>query len=158
MTSSRLKGHSFNTCPEGFNCRYAHSKEEIDYHPNCYKKNMCTSRTFPCSLKDVCPNVHLQCTKVGSQRVPMRPVLRAGLHHNRLATVKLQPSQHSIAPDWPAPSAPMLYIAPSPESNFERNMIWLPGLKDMFRRRSAALYKNCQGMPQSCYSIFGDPS
>jgi len=69
-----------NICPLGKLCPFAHSQEEIDYHPNQYKTHTCSSVTAggtaassrsawktsssnktniaPCTLRDVCPNYH----------------------------------------------------------------------------------------------------
>ena len=52
-----------NKCPLGLRCKYAHSMEEIEYHPKRYKKSLCDCNNFPteqvhCELKDICPHLH----------------------------------------------------------------------------------------------------
>jgi hypothetical protein len=50
-----------NECPAGVQCEFAHSMEEITYHPRRYKTKVCNSlysRSGGCHLGDVCPNIH----------------------------------------------------------------------------------------------------
>merc|ERR1711937_138579 len=49
-----------NECPRGTSCEFAHSMEEVMYHPSQYKSKTCTalSRTGGCRLGDVCPDLH----------------------------------------------------------------------------------------------------
>ena len=152
LLSSRLEGYAFNTCPDGIFCSYAHSKEECLYHPQRYKTIQCKNGPTSCCLKEICPNVHVQTSQP-----------RNTIHEGKITprTCNSSPSSPRHSPlssphKVPVPSAPMLYIFPSPESDFEKDMLWLPGLKDLFRQRSATLYANCQGQAQTKYNMFGD--
>lgn len=60
---SEMEGCLFNACPKGLKCEYAHSPEEMDYHPNRYKKSLCPNHAAVqkgkgCELRDVCPFLH----------------------------------------------------------------------------------------------------
>jgi len=66
-----LNGCTFNACPHGVKCSFAHSEEEILYHPKRYKKMIGGFCPFSqeyvsgsnapihcCHLRDVCPHLH----------------------------------------------------------------------------------------------------
>jgi len=154
-------GYSFNACPNGLKCGFAHSKEECLYHPRRYKSALCSSSDgpFSCPLKEICPHLHttplmpatcLMTPRSGSPRGAGRKQASPPSHSPRLGPS----SSTSVAAVAPAP-APMMYVNPSPDSDFDKSL-GLPGLRNLFRRRSAALFAACQGDSQSNYSIFGD--
>jgi len=121
---------TFNTCPDGVNCPYSHSREESLYHPIRYKKHLCCHEYKNCPLKEVCPHVH--------DHNDSRQKGRAGtVHAEQLVAVSSRNEDIS--------TPPMLYVHPSPESEFERCMLCLPGLKNLFRRRSEVLFAISQG-------------
>jgi len=166
----------FNVCPHGVHCTYAHSKEEIEYHPDQYKKRICdvASVTTPpsgrgsqpsCPLRDICPHFHPH-----DQQPTHAPQLKQ--HYPRHANQRRGDSpgrggkRHVVASagggggagtDQQPSGAPMLYVSPAPKSDFEASLM-LPGLRDIFRRHSSTLYALHCGVPlSSCtYSNFGD--
>jgi len=147
------KGLVINECPHGVNCEYAHSVEEIVYHPRRYKKKACSclSRSGGCSLGDVCPDFH----PVESYRFSNRTDSRSGSRHSRTP----HPSSGGKGTAAPPAGAPMLYASPAPRSSFEDNLL-LPGLKDLYRRHCAVTRVHIKNSGNfSCwYSYFGDDS
>ena len=153
VLSSRLDGYVINACPEGGYCKFAHSKEECLYHPRRYKTLRCEAGPTCCSLKEICPNVHIKCSqsRISASENEEAQITSKAAQRPSTSSPR-HPSQHNA----PVPSAPMLYIFPSPESDFEKNILLLPGLKDLFRRRSTVLFADCQGQHQTRYTIFND--
>jgi len=177
-TSSKDK-YYFNACPFGKLCSFAHSQEEIDYHPNQYKTSICPSAGTPqasgasravwkspntknlksCQLRDICPNYHpyrqsqqhLHHHHYQEGRQHHQSHSRYG-HHNYYhhhqhqhhygdyhSTSSPQQRHHHQATSKPLPIAPMMYILPSPVSDFEKSLT-LPGLCTLFRERSSTIY------------------
>ena len=148
-SSSELKGCHFNTCPHGLMCKYAHSQEEIDYHPKRYKSKVCESCRSSynnCGLRDICPNCHPE-----NPRSP--PHAKSGRSHHPKwsgdATSKGKGSHcvntknsdaSSLVSNENVPSpAPILFHKPAPSSEFEKTLIF-PGLQSLYRRNCAMLY------------------
>lgn len=164
-----LDGCLLNSCPKGRDCEFSHSKEEVDYHPKQYKKNVCMSNaSHPhqcCSLRDICPNLHTAGSLGGSSQSPPHQFSnrhggsrrgespsRSRGGHNKSNAATGTPSSRGL------PSgSPMMYVGPAPESEFERSLM-LPGLKSLFRRQCSTLHACYRGYTQeNCrYSIFGD--
>ncbi|KAL3779488.1 hypothetical protein HJC23_000047 [Cyclotella cryptica] len=115
-----------NVCPHGINCGFAHSKEEILYHPVNYKKNPCKSPSYACSLRDICPYTHVGPNSHGQSTGFMK------------------------RPD----GSPMLYIDPAPVSDFEGTLL-LPGLQAIFRDYSNSVFNSlCKDKTRE-YGLFG---
>lgn len=178
---AELKGCLFNRCPRGKNCDKAHSREEVQYHPDVYKKALCPSvrkgqeqdhghhhhhgskaSKQPCKLRDVCPLLH----PPGSVQ-PKEHHHGHGHHHHRGKgsgpssgkNAAQAPALTAASGGPPIPGAPMLYIGPAPPSDFDA-YLQMPGLQELFRRRSANLFhyyhKSSAGHTVGTYSIFGD--
>ena len=176
---AELKGCLFNRCPRGKNCDKAHSREEVQYHPDVYKKALCpsvrkgqdqdhghhhhgggkSSKQLPCKLRDVCPLLHPS----GSTQ-PKEHYHGHGHHHHRGKGSGPSPAKNAATATAasggpPIPGAPMIYIQPAPPSDFDA-YLQLPGLQEMFRRRCANLFhyyhKSGAGHKVGTYSIFGD--
>lgn len=184
-----------NACPFGKLCSFAHSQEEIDYHPNQYKTKICSfagthatttanrpawksSMSIPrnimkgCQLKDICPNYHpYHHSSSQQQQLHHHHYQEARQHqqsHSRFSHNHYHHhhQQHHIYGDFhsstssspqqrhlhhnhhhnyhqalpkPLPISPMMYILPSPVSDFE-NSLSLPGLRTLFRQRSSTMY------------------
>jgi hypothetical protein len=54
--------YMINMCPHGVMCNFAHSREEILYHPESYKRNLCRHAASTCPLGDICPNTHTEAS------------------------------------------------------------------------------------------------
>lgn len=144
-----------NTCPHGVNCDYAHSFEEVLYHPENYKRNTCKSNNNICPLRDICPYIH-PGKSYGSVDV-------AGQHYNRQAK-RHHPTPKKLSSNNPGQSvgftkrpegSPMLYIDPAPVSAFEATLL-LPGLRAIFRDYSSAIHNRIQNDEEAReYGIFG---
>jgi len=176
---AELKGCLFNRCPRGKNCDKAHSREEVQYHPDVYKKTLCpsvrkgqdqdhfhhhhgggkSSKQQPCKLRDVCPLLH----PPGSTQ-PKEHHHGHGHHHHRGKGSGPSPAKNAATATAasggpPIPGAPMIYLQPAPPSDFDA-YLQLPGLQEMFRRRCANLFhyyhKSGAGHKVGTYSIFGD--
>jgi hypothetical protein len=168
--SSEVQHVIINECPHGRNCPFAHSHEEIIYHPQRYKQRSCTTMGRPggCLLGDVCPGFH----PIETYRFPKKSDSRSArfarqsqAHSSPSMDKGLTPSSSSA---WhPLPhGSPILYASPAPMSSYEQHLL-LPGLKCLFRRQSAAVRANLQhrstastddGAPTKilCYNCFGD--
>lgn len=144
-----------NECPLGVNCDYAHSLEEIIYHPRCYKQRTCSSmgRTGGCPLGDVCPSFH----PTDSYRFPKKSDSRSPRHsrQNQQSSIvgKATPTPASTL----SSGSPILYVSPAPMSSFERHLL-LPGLQNLFRRNCAVKLANLRtgSIGTFSYSCFGD--
>lgn len=175
---SELKGCVFNRCPLGKSCGMAHSIEEVQYHPDVYKKVLCQSvrrdqdqhqPRQACKLRDVCPHLHPPGSRQprehhhhghghhphGSSRGRGAAAASPGRGHGAAASAA--PSVPPAHP--PASGAPMIYIEPAPVSEFDLHL-QLPGLQALFRRRCANLFhyyrKSSVGHKVGAYSLFGD--
>lgn len=121
-----------NKCRHGSECAYAHSREEVIYHPRRYKQKTCPSvgRQGGCSLGDVCPSFH----PIETYRFPKKADSRSA---------RFSRPAHSMdkgANAAPAGS-PILYVYPAPISSYERHLV-LPGLQCLFRRNCAVTHAN----------------
>lgn len=139
-----------NECPSGVNCEFAHSNEEIVYHPNRYKAKLCPSvqRTGVCRYGDICPHHHPSesarpLKKSGDGRPPSS-------RHNRSG-------QSGGVGKVTFPSgSPILYASPAPVSSYERHL-HMPGLQNLFRRQSTVVRAHLQNPKcRCCYSYFED--
>lgn len=147
-----------NECPKGIACDYAHSMEEIIYHPLNYKAKLCTSlysRSGGCRFGDVCPNVHPPDTnrpfnkKSSDGRSPTGNRGKKNVDQGKANT-----KPWSAA----APSgSPVVYASPAPFSKFERQLV-MPGLQNLYRRQSEVIraYVRSSGNCKCSYSLFGD--
>jgi len=156
-TKSGQKGFYINECPKGVKCEFAHSMEEILYHPNAYKKKGCKMVSQGCPHGDVCPYLHPQDSGVHVKKQSLdarnQPLRHAG-NRQQGTGYSSNGAQKGAANVPPPNGAPMLYVNPAPFSSFE-SQLGMPGLQNLFRRNScvvAAYLKN-----NSCaYSNFGD--
>eukprot|EP00536_Pseudo-nitzschia_multiseries_P008945 jgi/Psemu1/306149/fgenesh1_kg.238_\ len=146
-----------NECPNGVLCGYAHSAEEINYHPDSYKKKVCTAqymRSGGCRLGDVCPNAH----PVDSNR-PFKKALPEGRSPDKRGKKSFDQGKMNSKPSYEAaPSgSPIVYASPAPVSKFERQL-GMPGLQNLYRRQSEVVraYVRSSGKCQCSYSLFGD--
>ena len=130
-----------NECPHGAKCTFAHSQEELRYHPRRYKQRTCASmgRASGCSLGDVCPAFH----PIETYRFPKKSDSRSARHarhgqppHN-LNTEKGSAIGHSNSSSHHAPDgSPIIYAGPAPFSSYEQHLL-LPGLQSLYRRQGA---------------------
>ncbi|KAL9179873.1 hypothetical protein ACHAXT_007843 [Thalassiosira profunda] len=140
-----------NMCPLGVTCNHAHSKEEILYHPESYKKQPCRNAPGLCPLGDICPNAHAEASPhhYGYQRQGKR------YHDHRSRRGPTAPTAHTSGFGKLPEGSPMLYIDPAPLSEFEKTLV-LPGLQAIFRDHSSSLFYSSLG--KSCpyeYGPFG---
>jgi hypothetical protein len=144
-----------NKCSEGENCSFAHSVEEILYHPSNYKKGVCktSAQSQGCVLGDVCPYLH----PLGSHHHIKKPSgeYRSSPHrHPNSRSASTTQGRGSV--ENQPPGAPMLYVEPAPFSMFEKQL-QMPGLQSIFRRHSSVIYANLKNDAPSCvYTNFGD--
>lgn len=147
-----------NVCKDGVRCRYAHSQEEISFHPDHYKTLPCESfrkNILSCESRDICPHFH-PCDHYSSRysRRQMDWSPRFKSSSSTVATTK----HHSLSKTCIIPeAASTLYVSPAPESEFEKTLIF-PGIKSLFRRHGSTIIANHYGYTQKdCnYSLFGD--
>ena len=139
-----------NECPRGMHCEFAHSPEEVYYHPMRYKRRVCSATQRQhglCHLGDACPDFHAMET----YRFPSKKIDgRAGARHARHTGA-------SKATGTPPSASPILYTSPAPPSRFEEHLA-LPGLKNLYRRQSAVVRAHVRqgGTGVSTYAHFGD--
>lgn len=143
-----------NECPDGVHCGFAHSSEEIMYHPIRYKRSTCNAtRSGGCHLGDVCPHVHpVDISKHTKKSGESRSL--PGPRHQK----KSEQSNVSAKTIVGIPAgSPVVYASPAPFSEFERQLA-MPGLKSLFRSHSAVVSTHVRsGGKNTCvYSIFGD--
>lgn len=170
-SSSALKGCHLNTCPDGVNCKYAHSEEEIEYHPRRYKSAIC-SATKPgqmscyCHLRDICPKSHPENPRSPTHSRSLR--VNHGKRSNDTAT-RGKCGQHgnmkqnggsnatSSVDDFATIPAPIIFHKPAPTSEFEKTLLF-PGLQSLYRRNCAMVYADFLGKKEAMqkYSNFGD--
>ncbi|KAL7535162.1 hypothetical protein ACHAXR_006314 [Thalassiosira sp. AJA248-18] len=134
-----------NMCPLGVNCNHSHSKEEILYHPESYKRQQCRSAPGSCPLGDICPNTHAELSphqSYGYNRQGNRH------HHDHSPFHRATPGSKRRVPASTGHVAgftklpdgsPMLYIDPAPLSEFEKTLS-LPGLQAIFRDHSSSIF------------------
>lgn len=136
-----------NACKNGKNCKFAHSHEEVNYHPLRYKKKEC--KLSCCQLRDICPCVHnISPSMVKSPRIFRSP-------KGSRASGQGMPLERS-AKSTLSNGAPMMYIKPSPESDCEKRLR-LPGLRTLFRQNCGAHYAaTLPGNTKLPYTCFGD--
>lgn len=155
VTPLQAAGGCFiNSCPQGVSCTYAHSREEIIYHPESYKKNPCSNSANTCQLKDICPNTHISKSHGHLDRGTQGQHRHGKRHH---ATSKKtgqtshgQSTGFARCPD----GSPMLYIDPAPISEYENSLI-LPGLKALFRDFSMSVFNSFHKDNHFEYGLFG---
>jgi len=163
--TSLLKGCHLNTCPNGLQCKFAHSQEEIDYHPNCYKRTSCDASKpscVNCKLRDICPRSHSENPRSPGHSKSHRnkrgndASSRKGPHHGSTKHSNVHSSSFS-ADDMKVP-APVIYHKPAPISEFEKAIFPWPGLQDLYRSNCAAIIADCLGKKDALlqYSNFGD--
>ena len=146
-----------NECPKGVMCGYAHSSEEILYHPKRYKAAVCSSRYGRlgfCYLGDVCPNFHPAELQPPSKRLPEKrnPALRSS-RRNEQSVARFGGKACVKFPS----GAPVVYASPAPLSSFERQLT-MPGLRNLFRRQSSVVRADMRtsGCSTFHYSQFSD--
>mmetsp|Transcript_21493 Transcript_21493/g.27102 ORF Transcript_21493/g.27102 Transcript_21493/m.27102 type:complete len:897 (-) Transcript_21493:243-2933(-) len=159
--NSPLKGCHLNTCPLGLQCKYAHSQEEVDYHPSLYKSQVCETSKSSCAIcqkRDICPKSHPTLPRSpGHSPKALRHLSRTkGGHHvgtKHSSSNVTPPAGNNCAPG----SAPIIYHKPAPSSEFERTLLF-PGLQSLYRRNCAMLYAHSLGQRETLqkYSNFGD--
>lgn len=156
--NSILHGCQLNSCKDGVHCKFAHSKEEVDYHPKCYKSKVCqcskTGGNFmshPCKLLDICPNAH---------------PLQSGVHYHHRGNKRRGDSfskgkgspklgSRSKEEEFKVPEpAHVLYLNPSPLSEFDRSLVF-PGLVSLYRRNCSVHYAHHVGCKAIAYNLFG---
>ncbi|GKZ00422.1 hypothetical protein MPSEU_000995100 [Mayamaea pseudoterrestris] len=142
-------------CPHGNTCQYAHSMEEMMYHPRRYKSKVCTysGRAGGCPLGEVCSNFHPTETYRFPKKVDGRSA-RHGKHSHHPPTSSAGGTKAQGV--VPAPS-PILYCEPAPISSFEDHL-GLPGLKNLFRRQCFVVRTHLRknGACTCCYTHFGN--
>jgi hypothetical protein len=121
-----------NKCLHGTDCKFAHSREEMIYHPRRYKQKTCPSvgRQGGCGLGDVCPSFH----PIETYRFPKKADSRSA---------RFSRPAHAMDKGVAAvpPGSPILYVSPAPISSYERHLV-LPGLQCLFRRNCAVTNAN----------------
>mmetsp|Transcript_24170 Transcript_24170/g.50119 ORF Transcript_24170/g.50119 Transcript_24170/m.50119 type:complete len:892 (-) Transcript_24170:247-2922(-) len=152
----------FNMCPHGVDCNYAHSKEEVIYHPEQYKRHKCRSHFASCPLRDTCPNMHVnkphgsspEPYSHGYHRHKHSPIHRGMNPSAKKGRSASNPGHASGFTKYPGGS-PMLYINPAPESEFEKTLL-LPGLQALFRDYSASTFSVSTKNNAHCeFGVFG---
>ncbi len=159
--NSPLRGCHLNTCPFGMQCKYAHSQEEMDYHPTVYKSEVCeASKTsyINCQKRDICPKSHPVIPRSpGHSSKALRHLTRPKAGHHggtkHATSSTTSPIDNNCAPG----AAPILYHKPAPPSEFEKTLLF-PGLQSLYRRNCAMLYAHSLGNKETLqkYSNFGD--
>lgn len=150
-----LNGCHVNACKEGLFCTFAHSQEEVDYHPKRYKSKVCDCAKGSgngmrfCNLLDICPHSHPNNSSHHH---------RAGRRRNDSFSRKGGPKYNSAdsSDKYQVPAgSPVLYLSPAPSSEFEKSLQF-PGLRGLFRRNCTAHYANDLGIKGGKFSLFGD--
>ena len=162
-----------NECVKGNDCEFAHSEEEVLYHPDFYKQKPCKNITHGCPFGDVCPYLHPNdAKKYHDGRTPSTSQRHGGRQHGHghnqnhghnhghghghgQGHTSLSHGaghhghHHGVRGNNGAPphGSPMLYVSPAPVSSFETHL-GLPGLQALFRRQSSVLRSHVQ-MPST---------
>jgi len=144
-----------NECPHGLVCDYAHSVEEIHYHPLNYKNSVCTStysRSGGCRLGDVCPNAHPP--NINRPLKKLTPDGRSLDKRGKKNFEQGKTNAKSLVSTLPIGS-PIVYASPAPISKFERQLV-MPGLQNLYRRQSEVIraYVNSSGKCKPTHSLF----
>jgi len=141
-----------NECPKGVHCEFAHSYEEMVYHPNRYKTKVCSqfARSGVCRLGDICPCYHPPDSARQSKKPEGRP---PNSRHVRGGPSSTTGKSSSIPPS----GSPILYGSPAPMSNFEKQLL-MPGLQNLFRRHCSVIRAHLRnpGKSKCRYSYFFD--
>jgi hypothetical protein len=143
-----------NECPHGVNCSFAHSLEEIMYHPRRYKQRSCSymGRAGGCPLGDVCPGFH----PADAYRFPKKSDSRSPRHSRQAQQHSGSGGKGASASAASSPSgSPILYGSPAPVSSYERHLL-LPGLQSLFRRNCRVMLADLRAGSTCSYSYFGD--
>jgi len=138
-----------NECPKGTHCEFAHSREEMIYHPDQYKSTVCGSimRNGTCRFGDIC---HLHHPSDSA-----RPAGKKGDRGSRHARSQTQSSTNKNANALPS-GAPILYASPAPVSSFEKQLL-MPGLQSLYRRQCTVIRAHLRNPKcRCCYNYFGD--
>lgn len=159
--NSPLEGCHLNTCPFGLQCRYAHSQEEVDYHPTVYKSEVCeTSKSscVNCQKRDICPKSHSIIPRSpGHSPKALRHLNRLKVGHNAGAKHPSSSAAFSAGNSCIPVAAPIIYHKPAPSSEFEKTLLF-PGLQSLYRRNCAMIYAHSLGNKETLqkYSNFGN--
>ncbi|KAL7440989.1 hypothetical protein ACHAXH_007958 [Discostella pseudostelligera] len=152
-----------NMCPLGVECNRSHSREEIIYHPESYKRQLCKKAHGTCPLGDICPDIHTEMSSHqshGFNRQGKRHHHDHGTFHRETYSGSKTRSSatatgHSTGFCKLPGGSPMLYIDPAPLSEFEKRLV-LPGLQAMFRDQSTSVYNSLnKSSPPLEYGWFG---
>jgi hypothetical protein len=157
---SILKGCHINACKDGLYCRFAHSQEEVDYHPRRYKSKVCesckggvgSSICRPCLLLDICPHSHPN--QPGHHRLNRR---RGDSFSRGKASLKLNTISDTDVGDQDSTPAgsPMIYLSPAPISDFDK-AFQFAGLQSLFRRNCTVHYASHCGVKGMKYTLFNN--
>ena len=150
-----------NMCPLGVECQHSHSREEIVYHPENYKRQLCKKEHGACPLGDICPNIHADPSQGFNRQSKRHHHDHGPYHRDTHPGSKTRPPANMMGhpsggfSKLPG-SSPMLYIDPAPLSEFEKTLV-LPGLQALFRDHSASMYNamNKSSPPPLEYGCFG---
>jgi hypothetical protein len=146
LNSDRLlNGCVVNSCKDALLCKFAHSEEEVKYHPNNYKRTVChaTDTGHTCHLLDICPLSHLDQT---AQRSVSR-------QSNKIEPGKPKISGFKCSTGVTPVGAPILYLNPAPPSAFDKSLSF-PGLCALYRHNCAVNYAHQNGAKSCIYSLF----
>lgn len=151
-----------NECPHGTKCTFAHSQEEIKYHPRRYKQRTCSSmgRASGCLLGDICPGFH----PIESYRFPKKSDSRSARYarHGQPQQTSNIDKASSVGPSAAGAhhvpdGSPIIYTSPAPFSSYEQHLL-LPGLQSLYRRQGAFVRANLrrQNAVTTHYNCFED--
>eukprot|EP00557_Chaetoceros_sp_GSL56_P007147 CAMPEP_0176504868 /NCGR_PEP_ID=MMETSP0200_2-20121128/16182_1 /TAXON_ID=947934 /ORGANISM="Chaetoceros sp., Strain GSL56" /LENGTH=1285 /DNA_ID=CAMNT_0017904367 /DNA_START=769 /DNA_END=4626 /DNA_ORIENTATION=- len=157
---STLNGCHINACKDGLYCRFAHSQEEVDYHPRRYKSKVCesckggigSSICRPCLLLDICPNSHPN--QPGHNRLNRR---RGDSFSRGKPSLKLNTINDTDVGDQNSTpgGSPIIYLTPAPISDFDK-AFQFAGLQSLFRRNCTVHYASHCGMKGMKYTLFNN--
>lgn len=94
-----------------------------------------------CKLRDVCPFLHPHQHSKSTLHFSSKAPGSSSTTTNTATTTTSNDTINAAAYIPPPQSAPMLYIDPAPVSEFEKSLM-LPGLQQLFRKRSATLFRH----------------
>jgi len=166
---SEMEGCIFNACPNGVKCEFAHSLEEVQYHPNQYKTKVCPDHVAgkTCDLRDICPFSHPPSLVSLKEQFSGRT---KGVYRGTTSVLANNQNKnyfaHQSSPQQRPPSsaqttgtktvpkaAPMMYVDGAPFSDFDKSLL-LPGLQRLFRRRCATMWAHFCGLHETKYEYF----
>lgn len=150
-SDSNLNRCFVNACEHGVNCKFAHSQEELDYHPKRYKKKQCESLRGNgshrhCCLLDICPNYHPNHSNTRHHRKRIDSSSRGGVV--RTSCSDIDKDKYGVPEQ-----APVLYLKPAPSSAFEKSLQF-PGLRELYRSNCAVHYASHVGNRNTEYCLF----